>query len=60
MFQNKAEFITAYLEKFQSVHGKGLDEGSIKEKYEALASRIRGRGARSRACWPNTCASAVC
>ena len=46
MFQNKAEFITAYLEKFQSVHGKGLDEGSIKEKYEALASLVRDQIAR--------------
>ena len=41
MFHNKAEFITAYLEKFQSMHGKGLDEGSSRERYEALAGLVR-------------------
>ena len=51
MFQNKAEFITAYLEKFQSVHGKGVDEGSTKEKYEALAGLVRDLIARK---WART------
>ena len=46
MFQNKAEFITAYLDKFQSLHGKGLEEGSTREKYEALTSLVRDLMAR--------------
>ena len=41
MFQSKAAFINAYLEKFQSLHGKGSDEGSSRERYEALAGLVR-------------------
>ena len=41
MYHNKAEFINAYLQKFQSLHGKGVDEGSNKERYEALAGLVR-------------------
>ncbi len=41
MFQNKAAFISAYLQKFQSLHGKGVDEGSSREQYEALAGLVR-------------------
>ena len=51
MFHNKAEFITSYLEKFQSMHGKGLDEGSTREKYEALAGLVRDQIARK---WART------
>lgn len=51
MFHNKAEFITAYLEKFQSMHGKGLEEGSCREKYEALAGLVRDLIARK---WART------
>ena len=51
MLQNKEEFITAYLEKFQSLHGKGLEEGSTKEKYEALTSLVRDLMARK---WART------
>lgn len=41
MFNNRAEFISAYLQKFQSYHGKGVDEGSSRERYEALAGLVR-------------------
>lgn len=41
MYQNKAAFINAYQEKFQSLHGKGVDEGSTKQQYEALAGLVR-------------------
>jgi len=41
MFQNKAAFISDYLQKFQSLHGKGVDEGSNRERYEALAGLVR-------------------
>lgn len=41
MFHNKTAFISAYLEKFQSLHGKGGEEGSVKERYEALAGLVR-------------------
>jgi len=41
MFLNKAEFINAYLEKFQSLHGKGVEEGSKRQRYEALAGLVR-------------------
>ena len=42
MFQSKAHFTKAYLEKFQSLHGKGVEEGSNRERYEALAGLVRG------------------
>ena len=51
MYRNKSEFITAYLEKFQSLHGKGLEDGSNKERYEALASLVRDLIARK---WART------
>ena len=51
MYPSKAEFITAYLEKFQSMHGKGLDEGTNREKYEALAGLVRDLLARK---WART------
>ena len=41
MFQSKAEFINEYLEKFQSIHGKGVELGSNRERYEALAGLVR-------------------
>ncbi|NMC31688.1 MAG: glycogen/starch/alpha-glucan phosphorylase [Veillonellaceae bacterium] len=41
MFHNKAEFIGEYLEKFQSIHGKGVEQGSDRERYEALAGLVR-------------------
>lgn len=41
MFQNKAEFINEYLEKFQSIHGKGVELGTNRERYEALAGLVR-------------------
>ena len=41
MYHNKAAFISAYLQKFQSLHGKGVDEGSTRERYEALAGLVR-------------------
>lgn len=41
MFHSKASFISAYLQKFQSMHGKGIDEGSDKDRYEALAGLVR-------------------
>jgi len=41
MFHNKDAFIGAYLQKFQSLHGKGVDEGSNRERYEALAGLVR-------------------
>jgi len=41
MSLSKAEFINAYMEKFQSLHGKGVDEGSDRERYEALAGLVR-------------------
>ncbi|HWR30723.1 MAG TPA: glycogen/starch/alpha-glucan phosphorylase [Negativicutes bacterium] len=51
MSLNKAEFINAYLEKFQSMHGKGVDEGSSRERYEALAGMVRDIIARQ---WART------
>jgi len=41
MFQSKAHFTKAYLEKFQSLHGKGVEEGSNRDRYEALAGLVR-------------------
>jgi starch phosphorylase len=41
MFHNKAEFVGEYLEKFQSIHGKGVEQGSDRERYEALAGLVR-------------------
>ena len=41
MFTDKASFTNAYLEKFQTMHGKGIEEGSAKEKYQALAGMVR-------------------
>ncbi len=41
MYPTKAEFIHAYQEKFQSLHGKGVEEGSRRERYEALAGLVR-------------------
>ncbi len=41
MLDSKAEFINAYLEKFQSMHGKSVDEGSHRQRYEALAGLVR-------------------
>ena len=41
MFQNKAEFINEYLEKFQSIHGKGVELGTNRERSEALAGLVR-------------------
>ena len=38
---NKTEFINADMEKFQSLHGKGVDEGTNRERYEALAGLVR-------------------
>ena len=46
MFQNKAEFINEYLEKFQSIHGKGVELGTNRERYEALAGLVRDLIAR--------------
>ena len=43
MFQSKAEFINEYLEKFQSIHGKGVELGYYRERYEALAGLVRER-----------------
>ena len=41
MFQSKGEFINEYLEKFQSIHGKGVELGTNRERYEALAGLVR-------------------
>ena len=41
MYPTKGEFIHAYQEKFQSLHGKGVEEGSRRERYEALAGLVR-------------------
>ena len=41
MFHDKTGFIGEYLEKFQSIHGKGVEQGSDRERYEALAGLVR-------------------
>lgn len=41
MLLSKADFINSYLEKFQSLHGKGVEDGSNRERYEALAGLVR-------------------
>jgi len=41
MFKDKDAFKKAFLEEFQSIYNKSIDEGSNFEKYDALASLIR-------------------
>ncbi|MGI6145145.1 MAG: glycogen/starch/alpha-glucan phosphorylase [Clostridia bacterium] len=41
MFKDKEAFKKAFLEEFQSIYNKSIDEGSNFEKYDALASLIR-------------------
>ena len=41
MFKDKNAFKKAFMEEFQSIYNKSIDEGSNFEKYDALASVIR-------------------
>lgn len=43
MFSDKDAFKKAFLEEFQSIYNKSIDEGSDLEKYDALASLIRDK-----------------
>ncbi|PKM87306.1 MAG: glycogen phosphorylase, partial [Firmicutes bacterium HGW-Firmicutes-12] len=41
MIKRRNEFIEQYKEKFEMLHGKGIDEGTLLDKYTALAGLIK-------------------
>mgnify|MGYP003586227806 FL=1 len=41
MYLNKSEFVVAFTNKLQSMHGKGINESTMHDKYSALAGMVR-------------------